>query len=103
MSRMAPLKYQPLADYLVALPPETEAVTLTFPEIEALLGEPLPPTAVRTAFWTNARQPRAALSQVRAVQGVGWRMGGVWWGPGGVRAVRFVRADLAAGGEAGPR
>ena len=85
MPRTAPLKYQPLADYLAALPAETEAVTLTFPEIEALLGAPLPRSAVRTTFWTNARQPRAALSQVRAVQGVGWRVGGVRWTTSGAR------------------
>ena len=96
--RDQPSKYQPLADYLAALPPETEAVTLTFPAIEALLGAPLPRSAVRTMFWTNARQPRGSLSQVRAVQGVGWRIGGVRWAPGGGRAVTFVRAELPAGG-----
>ena len=74
-------------------------MTLTFPEIAAIIGAPLPRYAVRASFWTNARQPRAALSQARAWQGVGWRSAGARWTTGGVRAVTFVRADLAAGGE----
>ena len=99
MPRGGPSKYQPLADYLAAQPAAVGSLTLTFPEIEAIVGAPLPATAERATFWANARQPRATLSQVRAVQGAGWRMGDVRWGPGGVRAVTFVRADLASGGE----
>ena len=48
-------KYHPLAAYLAGLPPETETVTLSFPEIEALIGEPLPPTARARPWWSNIR------------------------------------------------
>jgi hypothetical protein len=41
--RGAPPKYQPLAAYLAAL--TVAAVRLTFPEIEAIIGAPLPVTA----------------------------------------------------------
>ena len=101
MPRTAPLKYQPLADYLVALPPETETVTLTFAAIEALLGAPLPRSAYRQTFWANARGPNGT-SQARAWQGAGWRAAGLRRGPG-PWAVTFVRADMASGGEAGSR
>jgi len=36
-------KYQPLADYLAAHP--ADEVTLTFAQIEAILGAPLPSSA----------------------------------------------------------
>ena len=87
-----PSKYQPLADYLAGLPAEVTTVTLTFPQIEAVLGAPLPRSALHAPFWANAWRPRAVLSQTRAVQGAGWRLGGMRWMPGGGRAVTFVRA-----------
>ena len=88
-----PSRYQPLADYLAALPADTAEVTLTFPEIEALLGASLPRTALQPMFWTNARGLNWT-AQARAWQGAGWRAAGLrrvakpW-------AVTFVRADLA--------
>ena len=50
-------RYQSLGDYLAALPPETASITLTFPELEAILGEPLPPAAGVVARWTNSPAP----------------------------------------------
>ena len=52
-----PSRYQPLAAYLAGLPPETTRVTLSFPEIEAILGEPLPPSAAIVRWWSNTRTP----------------------------------------------
>jgi hypothetical protein len=69
MPRRRPPKYHPLADYLAAL--TVDEVRLTFPEIEAILGEPLPVTARRSVFWVNqSGSPswRAARSWVSA----GW-------------------------------
>ena len=55
MVRTGSRKYQPLVAYLAALPPETVTVTLTFPEIEAIIGAPLPPTARSRSWWSNTR------------------------------------------------
>ncbi len=63
-------KYEPLADFLAAQPPETTSVTLSLPEIEALLGQEVPLSAHRHTWWRNdpsQRQPRAWL-------GAGWRV-----------------------------
>ncbi len=45
-------KYQPLADYLNAV--RGEEVTLSFAEIEALVGS-LPKSAYEGTFWSNGR------------------------------------------------
>ena len=86
-----PSPYQPLGDYLAALPVDTAEVTLTFREVEAILGEPLPAAAGKASWWSNA--PTAG-------NGRAWRLAG--W-----RAVQlhlrqtpptvtFVRADSTA-------
>ena len=94
MAPPAPPKYQPLAAYLAALPPETERLTLTLPEIEALLGAALPRTAWQSTFWANGRGSHGT-SRARAWQGAGWRSAGL---RRGLRpwAVTFVRADSTA-------
>src|SRR5215208_5204705 len=64
-----PTRYQPLADFLAGQPPETVTVALTLPEVEALLGEPLPRAAATASWWANARSaPHAA-----ACLAAGWR------------------------------
>ena len=84
-------KYAPLTAYLVAQPPDVSEVTLTLPEIEAIIGAPLPAQA-RTVRWWNsglaARHPQAWLA-------VGWRVGrkALWMTP---PAVTFVRSDTIA-------
>ncbi len=63
-------KYQPLADFLSGQLPETASVTLTLPEIEAVLEQELPLSAHRHTWWRNdrwQRQPRPWLD-------VGWRV-----------------------------
>ena len=69
MPRPGPRTYQPLAAYLAALPSETTRVTLTFAEIEAILGEPLPAGASIVSWWTNA----PGRGSVRPWRQVGWR------------------------------
>ena len=94
MAPPPPTKYQPLAAYLAGLPPGTDTVTLTFPEIEALLGAPLPYAARRAGFWANPRREWAATPQARAWLSAGWRMAGVRWAPDGGRVATFVHADM---------
>ena len=64
---MALAKYHLLARHLAADP--GDAVTLTFAEVEALLGAPLPRSAYARSWW-SAGQP----SRARVWRGVGWRV-----------------------------
>ena len=89
-----PSRYQPIGDYLAALPPATTAVTLTFAEIEGLLGAPLPLRAVRAKFWANARRAWYVPPQARAWHRAGWRVAG--FDPV-ARTVTFARADSTDG------
>ena len=83
-----PARYQALGDYLAALPPETTAVTLTFPEIEAIVGTALPVGASTVSWWANSPS-RGAVRP--------WRLAG--WRAVRLRlrqmpaSVTFVRAD----------
>jgi hypothetical protein len=85
-------KYVPLTAYLRAQPPEVSSVTLTLAEVEAIIGAPLPRSAVTAgrSWWTNAPvQP-----QSRAWRSAGWvvaalqRRGG---GPPPLWTVTFTR------------
>ena len=69
-----PSLYQPLADYLAALAPETATVTLTLPEVEAVVGSALPASAWTQMWWSNARQGHWA--EVRPWVAAGWRVSG---------------------------
>jgi len=65
---MPPLRrYQPLIDHLAS---RTESeVSLTFPEIEAILGVPLALSAyVNTSYWTGR-----TMAHARALRALGWR------------------------------
>ncbi len=71
MPRWAGLsKYDPLTRYLAGLA-EDEA-TLTFAEIEAIVGAPLPPSAWQVSYWTRAT--RAWGPQHRPWTRAGWRV-----------------------------
>ena len=51
---MAPArKYPPLNRYLEALSLDQQSVTLTFAELEQLLGWSLPPSALLAFYWTS--------------------------------------------------
>ena len=65
-------KYDPLCAYLVTMP--GEEVCYTFAEVEAIIGAPLPPTALRhTAWWANSC--RFDHPQARAWMAGGWTAG----------------------------
>jgi hypothetical protein len=67
--RGLPSKYQPLQQYLATAP--GPSLTLTFAELEACLGAPLPPGAGLRQWWWGRREHRAAW------RAVGWRVQGV--------------------------
>ena len=65
-----PSRYQPLGDYLAALPAATLSVTLALGTIEAILCAPLPTSAWTMGWWTNV----AAYPHARAWLVAGWRV-----------------------------
>jgi hypothetical protein len=73
-------KYEPLAAFLGSLPRGQRQVTLGFKRIEALLGEPLPPSAHEyEQWWRGGRVKRGRLDatwqdqvQQRAWEDAGW-------------------------------
>jgi hypothetical protein len=69
MPRYSPPKYQPLTDYLVAL--AADEATLTFAEIEAIVGTALPPSARTSRFWASVTAGVHRLPQAQA-----WRRAG---------------------------
>jgi hypothetical protein len=68
MARYGPRKYDPLTRYLAAL--TVDEVVLTFPEIEQIVGAPLPRSAYQLSFWRKTTQPLIMRSWIRA----GWRV-----------------------------
>src|SRR5947209_6056830 len=67
--------YQPLKVFLAGRPNDEEQITLTFSEIEDLLGRPLPPGAYASrAFWANNANPGSVSVQAMAWQEAGWRV-----------------------------
>lgn len=79
-----PPQFHPLRDYLDVQ--HGEEVTLTFADMDALLGEPLPEAVWQRAWWTN----NAKQAQAQAWLGTGWW---VRWvrRSGSTAAVTFVR------------
>ncbi len=62
-----PTKYQPLVDHIAAQM-DSDAVTLSFAEIEAIVGAPLPEAMrVETVSWNGAHR-----AYVRAWEAAGW-------------------------------
>ena len=74
--------YQLLDDYLAVVSPETPAVTLTFGELRAILGQPLPASAWGRSWWRTRRWPTR-----------GWRVATVCLSSGR-EAVTFARIPL---------
>ncbi len=51
-------KYLPLEDWFRNRPAKTKTIELTFAQVEAILGNPLPKSATKlTTWWTNV-QPK---------------------------------------------
>ena len=71
-----PTKYEPLRRHLAGLPAAVREVTLTFAELEAILGTPLPATAWGRKFWVNTSAAMGATMQARAWRVAGWRVAG---------------------------
>jgi hypothetical protein len=90
MTARPPGPYESLRVFLASQP--GEELTLTFAEIERLLGVPLPAAAWLRAWWTNA----ADEPQSRAWLKAGWR---VRWvrRQGSQAAVTFSRSTAALG------
>jgi hypothetical protein len=80
-------KYLPLDEYFRNQPATTKQIELTFGEVEAILGSPLPKSATRlTTWWTNI-QPKIQ-SHRTAWLNHGWVVAEFDLG---ARRVRFVR------------
>ena len=88
--RGTPPKYYPLQLHLAAQP--GDAITLTFTQIEQIIGAPLPPSAYVRTWWANQRGQRGH-SPARAWQGAGWR---VQAADMPARTVTFTRLDRLA-------
>ena len=61
-----PSRYQPLFDLLAAT--TGDEVTLTYKEVAALIGGPLPETAIFQSGWWTSKANRT----VQSVEGDGW-------------------------------
>ena len=72
-------KYQPLVDFLAAQPAGVDEVRLSFVQMEAMLGAPLPATAYLRVWWTSLS---AAYPQVRRWRQAGWEVTTVTWHDG---------------------
>jgi len=66
-------KYDPLAMFLVATPGHANEITLSFQQIEQIIGELLPESSVKhRAWWGNETKPTTHV-QARAWMDTGWR------------------------------
>lgn len=80
------LKYIRLAAHLAGQPAGVDRLTLTLPEIEEIVGEPLPPTARFPSWWRNDEKKMHSRAWLTA----GWRVGEI----GSEKTkVEFVRAQ----------
>lgn len=69
-------KYAPLSSYLASLPESQTEATLTFGQIEAILGARLPPSARSyQAWWANQRQ--GSHVEAAAWLDAGWEVDGL--------------------------
>lgn len=65
-------KYDPLRDYLAALPRGQDKVSLSFARVEQIIGEPLPPSArAYEDFWQGKARWRKVIER-RPWEVVGW-------------------------------
>ena len=81
-------KYDALAAHLAGIPADTQAVTLSFAEVDRIVGG-LPPTAYKlTQWWANDSKV-----QGRAIRSAGWHVDS-----GGIdlnqQVVRFARGKV---------
>jgi hypothetical protein len=82
-------KYLPFARYLMAIPSQTQDITLSFPQIETILKFSLPASALQyQAWWSNERNP--SQPQKLFWQAAGWQVDEVDLSR---RQVRFHRSS----------
>ena len=67
------LKYIRLAAHLASQPPDIERLTLSLPEIEAIVGEELPANARFPSWWRNDDRRMHSRAWLTA----GWRVDGM--------------------------
>ena len=65
-------KYDPLRDHLAGLPRGQNSITLSFTRVEALLGEPLPPSAHQYDDWWRGRARWRKVIEGRPWEEIGW-------------------------------
>jgi hypothetical protein len=88
MPHIGPRKYAPLTQYLAGL--AADEVTLTFAELEAILGTALPPSARAAPFWANLTDSWQRSAQAAAWRRAGWRVAVVNVGLGMVTFARVL-------------
>ncbi|MBI2334089.1 MAG: hypothetical protein HYU84_18335 [Chloroflexi bacterium] len=81
-----PSKYAQLETYLCELPSKQKAVTLSFEEIEGIIGSKLPASANELSWWEH--ETEGNHRNTRAWANAGWRVGQVHLQE---KWVRFVR------------
>ena len=68
--------YYPLKAFLASRPAEEQQLTLSFSDIERILGRSLPLSAyVGTGWWTNTTNLLTMSTHTKAWQEAGWRAG----------------------------
>ncbi|MGH2821298.1 MAG: DUF7662 domain-containing protein [Actinomycetota bacterium] len=82
------LKYIRLAAFLAGQAPELDRITMTFPEIERVVGEGLPPNARFPSWWRNDDRKMHSRAWLTA----GWEVEDVRGAEAEVDFVRRTRA-----------
>lgn len=59
-------KYEPLREYLIALPPTTNETTLSFNEVAQIIGDTLPPSATTYREWWSNQEGGSRAPHWRA-------------------------------------
>ena len=80
------LKYIRLAAHLASQPDNVQRIEMTLPEIEAVVGETLPPGAKFPSWWRNDDRKMHSRAWLTA----GWEVGSM---AGGGASVEFVRRE----------
>ena len=81
-------RYDPLRDYLQSQ--RASFITLSFRDIEDLIGGPLPASAMRPQWWANVKDPNTTHVQRHAWGNAGYDAFLI----GGQQKVRFQRLRL---------
>ena len=81
-------KYLPLEDWFRQQPTTTEPIELTFDQVEAILGNPLPKSAAKLQTWWTNVQPKIQSHRTAWLNN-GWKVSEFDLE---ARRVKFVRA-----------